>query len=85
MPTIDEVRAAVRSGIQEANNQIGRGGQIVIGDVETFSDFGLDSLDQMNLLLELEKAFKVNFDGVEMDSVNTITKIHAFLNAAPGA
>jgi acyl carrier protein len=81
MPSIEEIRSAVVAGIREVNADLMRNGEEQLKNEETFSDFGMDSLDQMNLLLELEKLLSADFDGVEMDTVNSISKLHSFLNA----
>lgn len=47
---------------------------------ESFSDFGIDSLDSMSLLLELEKRLSIEFDEeFELFEHDSITKLHSFL------
>ena len=77
--TIDQVRAAVHDGIRAVNETLGKTEDVTIADGETFADYGLDSLDQMNLLIELEQSLGVELEGVDMTAINSIAKLHAHL------
>ena len=46
-----------------------------IGRDETFNDYGIDSLDQMNLLFEIESEFDVSLEKIDIAEVNTINKL----------
>lgn len=47
---------------------------------ESFADFGLDSLDSMSLLLELEKRLSIEFDEeFDLFDHDSVTRLHAFL------
>ena len=42
-----------------------------IGETELFEDYGLDSLDSMNLLLELEDRLKCDLGDLDLSIANT--------------
>jgi acyl carrier protein len=47
---------------------------------ESFTDFGLDSLDSMTLLLELEKRLSIEFDEeFDLAEHDSTARLHAFL------
>lgn len=47
---------------------------------ESFTDFGIDSLDSMSLLLELEKRMSIEFDEeFDLFEHDSVAKLHAFL------
>lgn len=76
MFTKEEVRKVVYEGIKKVKGN----NEITIGDDETFAGYGLDSLDQMNLLLEMEMPLGVKLDDLDLDKSNTINSIHNFVN-----
>lgn len=76
MFTKEDVRKVVYEGIKKVKGN----NEITIGDNETFADYGLDSLDQMNLLLEMEMPLGVKLDDLDLDKSNTINSIHDFVN-----
>jgi acyl carrier protein len=45
---------------------------VSIGDDEEFSNAGLDSLDSMNLVLEVESITGLNFGEFDLSDANTI-------------
>jgi acyl carrier protein len=53
--------------------------KITIADNETFAMYGLDSLDVMNFLLELEMESGISLDDVDMKEYNSIDKLFAFV------
>jgi len=57
------------------------GGSIHID--ETFSDYGLDSLDQMNMLLEIEGEIGVSIDDVDTKRYDTPAKLYDFIMILP--
>ena len=71
--TKDEFRAAVIEGIRRV-----KGVQdVAIGDDETFTHAGLDSLDSMNLVLEVEGLTGLNFGEFNLSDANTINEFYA--------
>lgn len=69
---LDVVVKAVKI-VQKSDN-------VNLGVDESFSDFGLDSLDSMSLLLELEKSLSIQFDEeFDLSKYDSVAKLHAFL------
>jgi acyl carrier protein len=64
----DEFRAAVIEGIRRVKNM----DPVTISDAETFTQAGLDSLDSMNLVLEVENITGLNFGEFDLSDANTI-------------
>jgi len=50
---------------------------------ESFSDYGLDSLDQMNMLLEIEVEIGVSIDDVDTKRYDTPEKLCDFIMTLP--
>ena len=69
----DEFRAAVIEGIRRVKNIE----NVTIADGETFTNAGLDSLDSMNLVLEVENITGLNFGEFDLSDANTIDEFHA--------
>jgi len=76
MYTKEEVTKAVREGLKEVLKS--REGSI--GEEETFENYGVDSLDQMGLLLEVEKRLRLELGEVDLSTVNTISLLFKFIN-----
>ncbi|MDU9048183.1 MAG: acyl carrier protein [Candidatus Electrothrix sp. Rat3] len=55
----------IRHHFHDAIKKIAETEEVTIADDEIFDDYGLDSLDQMNLLLEMEE--RVGHDLGELD------------------
>lgn len=68
MTSKDEFRSAVIEGIKRVKSV----DSVAIGDDEQFSDAGLDSLDSMNLVLEVEAITGLNFGEFDLSDANTI-------------
>ena len=68
MTSKDEFRAAVIEGIKRVKIM----DSVAIADDEQFSDAGLDSLDSMNLVLEVEAITGLNFGEFDLSDANTI-------------
>jgi acyl carrier protein len=51
-----------------------------IADNEAFSDYGMDSLDQMNMLLEIEDVVKMELGDVDLKENNTPSKLFGYIN-----
>lgn len=48
---------------------------------DSFSDFGIDSLDSMSLMLEIEKRLSIEFDEeFELSDYDSVRKLHEFLS-----
>lgn len=69
----DEFRAAVIEGIKRVKNM----DSVTIADDEQFTDAGLDSLDSMNLVLEVEAITGLNFGEFDLNDANTINEFYA--------
>jgi acyl carrier protein len=70
--TKDEFRAAVVEGIRRVKSMQ----DVSIGDDETFTQAGLDSLDSMNLVLEVETLTGLNFGEFNLSDANTINELY---------
>jgi acyl carrier protein len=69
----DEFRAAVIEGIKRVRDV----SELKIRDDENFSDVGLDSLDGMNLVLEVETILGMNLGEFDLKGANTIDTFYA--------
>lgn len=69
----DEFRTAVIEGIRRVKSI----DQVAITDSETFTQAGLDSLDSMNLVLEVENITGLNFGEFDLSDANTIDEFYA--------
>ena len=68
----DEFRAAVIEGIRRVKSIE----NVAIADDETFTNAGLDSLDSMNLVLEVENLTGLNFGEFDLSDANTIDEFY---------
>jgi acyl carrier protein len=71
----DMVRNAIHGGLKEVLKK----GEVSIRDDETFPDYGVDSLDQMNLVLELEKRLKIDLADMDLEKVNSVDLVYDFV------
>ena len=71
--TKDEFRDAVVEGIKRVKNTQA----VTIADDETFTHAGLDSLESMNLVLEVEGLTGLNFGECHPADANTINDFDA--------
>jgi acyl carrier protein len=69
----DDFRNAVIAGIKTVKSADAAS----IGDDEEFSNAGLDSLDSMNLVLEVESITGLNFGEFNLSDANTINEFYA--------
>jgi acyl carrier protein len=69
----DEFRNAIIAGIKTVKST----DSVNIGDDEEFSNAGLDSLDSMNLVLEVESITGLNFGEFNLSDANTINQFYA--------
>lgn len=69
----DDFRNAVITGIRTVKSM----DEVRIGDDEEFSNAGLDSLDSMNLVLEVESITGLNFGEFNLSDANTINEFYA--------
>lgn len=72
----EDVKKAVYDGLREITKK----DEITIKDDEKFSEYGIDSLDQMNLLLEVEKRLGIELGDIDLEQTNSINLLHAFIN-----
>lgn len=76
MIPLDEFHAVV----VDALKVVQKSDDISLAVDESFADFGLDSLDSMSLLLELEKRLSIEFDEeFDLFDHDSVTRLHAFL------
>jgi acyl carrier protein len=57
LKTREEIRSAVLAGIAKVTNR----SEVVLADHESFQHFGLDSVDRMSLLMEVEDLLGATF------------------------
>jgi acyl carrier protein len=69
----DQFRDAVIEGIKRVRDV----SELKIRDDESFSDVGLDSLDGMNLVLEVETILGINLGEFDLKGANTIDNFYA--------
>lgn len=69
----DQFRDAVIEGIKRVRDV----SELKIRDDESFSDVGLDSLDGMNLVLEVETILGVNLGEFDLKGAGTIDTFYA--------
>ncbi|MFA5480826.1 MAG: acyl carrier protein [Bacilli bacterium] len=55
-----------------------------IDESKTLKDYGLDSLDMVELILELEDEYKIKFTDEEMISIQTIGELIAAIHKKCG-
>lgn len=68
----DEFRNAVIEGLKRVRDV----SDIKIRDDESFSDVGLDSLDGMNLVLEVETLLGINLGEFDLAGANDINRFY---------
>jgi len=68
----DEFRSAVIEGLKRVRDV----SEIKIRDDESFSDVGLDSLDGMNLVLEVETLLGINLGEFDLSGANDINHFY---------
>lgn len=73
MTSKDEFRAAVIEGIKRVKTV----DVVSIADDESFNDAGLDSLESMNLVLEVEAITGLNFGEFDLKDANSIDEFYA--------
>lgn len=76
MKSIENVRSAVHESLYKILDT----SEVAIKDDETFEDYGVDSLDRMNLLLELEQKLGMELGELDLEKVNTINLLFEHIN-----
>jgi acyl carrier protein len=76
----EDVKSAVYEGLKEVLGT----SEVTIRENETFTDYEIDSLDQMNLLLEIEKRLNIELGDLDLEKINTIELIHEYINDKKG-
>ena len=66
MISADRIRVAVVTGIEAVTSRA-----VEINDDELFSDFDIDSLDSMSLMLEVEESLEIEFDEIDPKDLAT--------------
>jgi acyl carrier protein len=66
----------VRSYFHNALEKITNTTEIIIQDDEKFEDYGLDSLDRMNLLLEMEEHTGYDLGELDLNNTNTFNLLY---------
>jgi acyl carrier protein len=66
----------VRSQFHSALQKITHSQEVTIDDNEKFDDYGLDSLDRMNLLLEMEELCGCDLGELDLTITNTFNLLH---------
>lgn len=69
----DEFRNAVMEGLKRVRGV----SEVSIRDDQDFSDIGLDSLDGMNLVLEVETLLGINLGEFDLRGANTLDGFYA--------
>ena len=68
-----------RNAVIETIRRLHKAGEVAIGDTEDFGDYGLDSLDTMFIVLEVESMLNITFS--EFDTANPKTIDALYENA----
>jgi acyl carrier protein len=68
MKSTEEIRQAVIKGVQKVTER----NSITLDDEQTFEKFGLDSLDRMALMLEVESHLGLDFGENNPEELRTI-------------
>ncbi|MCI5207237.1 MAG: acyl carrier protein [Candidatus Electrothrix sp. ATG2] len=66
----------MRRHLHDAIKKVAEAEEVTLADNETFDDYGLDSLDQMNLLLEMEERVGHDLGGIELSVHNTFDLLY---------
>ncbi len=70
-------REQFRQAVIEAIKKVKELEEISISDSETFGDFGLDSLDGMDMVLQVEGKLGVDLGEFDLKEANTIDRFYA--------
>lgn len=73
MIELDRFRHAVVDAIRKVKET----DAVTISDTETFGDFGLDSLDGMDMVLHVEATLGIDLGEFDLKEANTIERFHA--------
>ena len=68
MKSAEEIRKSVLEGIQKVTEK----NSITLDNQQTFESFGLDSLDRMALMLEVESRLGLDFGEKNPDDIHTV-------------
>lgn len=82
MVSRDEFRSLVHQGLMSVLEQ----SDVNIADDETFADYGVDSLQGMSLILELEELLGFELgEELNLREVNTINTLYDYISHARNA
>ncbi|MEM7562210.1 MAG: acyl carrier protein [Pseudomonadota bacterium] len=73
MLTIEKFKESVARAMMEAASV---DSDMDLRDDDDFGDYGLDSLDGMNMLLELENMLGVDYGEIDLFEFNTVGKLY---------
>lgn len=77
MITKDDFLKILESGLKEVLNSMP---EEMIKEDESFKDYGVDSLDMMNLLLFLEDNIETDFEDTDNNDSLTPSKLYDFIS-----
>jgi acyl carrier protein len=69
-------KSTFRDAVIEGIRRVKSTASVTIADDETFTNAGLDSLDAMNLVLEVEAITGLNFGEFDLSDANTINEFY---------
>ena len=70
-------RQQFRQAVIDAIKKVKELEDVSIADSETFGDFGLDSLDGMDMVLQVEASLGIDLGEFDLKEANTIDRFHA--------
>lgn len=64
---------------QIISEQIGISESEIIGEASLFDDFGMDSLDSIELVMSLEEEFGIDIPDEDIESIETVSDIIKYI------
>jgi acyl carrier protein len=77
-------KAEFRNAVIEGIKRVKGVDEVALADGDDFSVAGLDSLDAMNLVLEVEAITGLNFGEFDLKNANSIDQFHAVAEQLSG-
>jgi acyl carrier protein len=75
MKSAEEIRKAVIEGIQKVKEK----NSLILDDEHSFEKIGLDSLDRMALMLEVEKYLELDFGEKNPDELRNVQEYISYI------
>ncbi len=75
MKSAEEIRKAVIEGIQKVKEK----NSLILDDENSFEKIGLDSLDRMALMLEVEKYLELDFGEKNPDELRNVQEYISYI------